>query len=270
MLKRTVSAIIAVAILLLIIWADIATSLPFISGALLILMLIGLYEMYRPFGFIKRFVLAFIGFALGTLIYVSPYIVANIAPIIVFSIIVMFVIAVTYHKSISFSDISVLLITTLYISFGMLHIRLLVDSVNGFLLLFTALISAFLTDTGAYFVGCLFGKHKLIPEISPKKTVEGAVGGIVVAIISLLVFSWILSFFEIRTNVLNIVIIGIVTSIGSQFGDLSASMIKRGLEIKDYGNIMPGHGGVLDRFDSLLFAAPIVYYLNILLPLFTK
>lgn len=271
MLKRTVSGIIAVAVLLMIVWADVATSLPFINGALLILTLMALYEMYKPFGFIKRFALALIGFAMGTLIFINTYFeFLNIASIIVFFIIVMFILAVTYHKTVSFSDISLLLFATLYISLGMLHIRLLVDSENGFALLFTALISAFLTDTGAYFVGCAVGKHKLIPEISPKKTVEGSVGGTAVAILSLIVFSWILTYFGIKTNILNIVIIGFVTSVGSQFGDLSASMIKRELKIKDYGDIMPGHGGVLDRFDSLLFAAPIVYYLNIILPLFTN
>ena len=89
-------------------------------------------------------------------------------------------------------------------------------------------------------------------------------------VLSMLVYAWILTFFGIKVNLLNIVITGVVASVGSQFGDLSASLIKRGLNIKDYGDIMPGHGGVLDRIDSLLFTAPIIYYLNIILPLLSK
>ena len=137
----------------------------------------------------------------------------------------------------------------------------------GLAMVFVALIAAFLTDTGAYFTGYFFGKHKLIPEISPKKTVEGAIGGVAICVISMLVYAWILTFFGIKANLLNIVIIGVIASVISQFGDLSASMIKRGLGIKDYGDIMPGHGGVLDRIDSLLFTAPAIYYLNMILPL---
>ena len=187
--------------------------------------------------------------------------------IITFYLIVMFVLAVTYHRTVSFSDICTLLFTTLYISIGMLHIRMLYNGEFGLAMVFVALIAAFLTDTGAYFTGYFFGKHKLIPEISPKKTVEGAIGGVAICVISMLVYAWILTFFGIKANLLNIVIIGVIASVISQFGDLSASMIKRGLGIKDYGDIMPGHGGVLDRIDSLLFTAPAIYYLNMILPL---
>ena len=271
MLKRTLSAIIAVAVLFLLIWADTATGLPLINIALGLILIAALFEIYKPFGFIKRFFLGAIGFALGISVFLLyPQYITNVNFIIVFYIMVMFIVAVTYHRTVSFSDICVLLFTTLYISMGMLHIRLLYIGELGLAMVFVALIAAFLTDTGAYFSGFLFGKHKLIPEISPKKTVEGAIGGVVVAALSMLVYAWILTFFGIKVNLLNIVITGVVASVGSQFGDLSASLIKRGLNIKDYGDIMPGHGGVLDRIDSLLFTAPIIYYLNIILPLLSK
>ena len=271
MFKRTLSAFIAIGILALVLWIDIATTLPVVEYALGLLMLASLYEIYKPFGFIKRAFLAIIGFVLGTVLYITgPESGVDLKFILTLFIMVMFILAVTYHKTVKFSDISILLFATLYISMGMLHIRLLYNGGFGLAMLFTALVAAFLTDTGAYFSGYFFGKHKLIPEISPKKTVEGAIGGVVVAILSLLVYAWILTFFGIKTNIINIIIIGAVASIGSQFGDLSASMIKRELGIKDYGEIMPGHGGVLDRFDSLLFVAPIIYYLNIILPIFSK
>ena len=268
MIKRTLSAFIAIALLFVLIWADYASKLPLINIALGIILVAALFEIYKPFGFINRFFLGAVGFALGISVFVLyPSHAKDLGFIITFYLIVMFVLAVTYHRTVSFSDICILLFTTLYISMGMLHIRMLHDGKFGLAMVFVALIAAFLTDTGAYFTGYFFGKHKLIPEISPKKTVEGAVGGVITATLSMLVYAWILKFFGIKTNLLNIVITGALTSVISQFGDLSASMIKRGLGIKDYGDIMPGHGGVLDRVDSLLFAAPVIYYLNMILPL---
>ncbi|MBR6523249.1 MAG: phosphatidate cytidylyltransferase [Clostridia bacterium] len=264
MMKRTLSALVAVALLFVLIWADFASRLPLINIALGIILIAALFEIFRPFGFIKRFFLGAVGFALGISVFLG---IGNMGFILMMSIIVMFVLGVTYHRTVSFSDICILLFTTLYISMGMLHIRMLHNGRFGLAMVFVALIAAFLTDTGAYFSGYFFGKHKLIPEISPKKTVEGAIGGVVICVISMLVYAWILIFFGIKANLLNIVITGVIASVVSQFGDLSASMIKRGLGIKDYGDIMPGHGGVLDRIDSLLFTAPAIYYLNILLPL---
>ena len=108
-----------------------------------------------------------------------------------------------------------------------------------------------------------FGKHKLIPQLSPKKTVEGAIGGVVVAVSICVVFGVVLEMknqLEGVDTVLLCFITGFVGSIFSQIGDLAASAMKRYVGIKDFGKIMPGHGGVLDRFDSVLFAAPVVYY----------
>ncbi len=116
-------------------------------------------------------------------------------------------------------------------------------------------IIAWSTDTFAYFTGLLFGKHKLAPIISPKKTIEGAIGGILGCAVSTFVFS-IIFIPEITTIS---ILFGILGSIISQLGDLNASMIKRSNGIKDFGYIIPGHGGILDRFDSILFTAPYVY-----------
>lgn len=269
--KRTISSVVAVLILILVLWADNMTKLPIVETVLGLLMLASLYEIYKPFGFMKKAFLAVIGFVLGAVVYITGS--GNsmdLKFIVTLFIMIMFILAVTCHKTVKFSDISILLFATLYISMGMLHIRLLHSGSLGLAMVFVALVAAFLTDTGAYFTGYFFGKHKLIPEISPKKTVEGAIGGVVTAVVSLVVYAWILDFFGIKTNILNIIITGVIASVVSQFGDLSASMIKRELGIKDYGEIMPGHGGVLDRLDSLLFVAPIIYYLNIVLPILSK
>lgn len=271
MIKRTISALIAIVILGITLWLDIISNLPLVEAALAVLLVMALYEIYLPFGLLKKGLLAAVGFSLGfTVLIIYPEHVSNLNFVIIFAVMVMFIIAVTYHKTVNFSDICILFFTTLYITMGMLHIRQLYIGRLGLAMTFFALIAAFLTDTGAYFTGYFFGKHKLIPEISPKKTVEGAVGGVIIADLSFLVYAWILTFFGIKTNILNIIIIGTIASVGSQFGDLSASMIKRELKIKDYGDLMPGHGGILDRIDSLLFAAPIVFYLNLILPILSK
>ncbi len=113
-------------------------------------------------------------------------------------------------------------------------------------------------DMGAYFIGVKFGKHKLSPEISPKKTVEGAIGGIICAMITVIIFMAVIK----RTDhALATVLLTVPLCILGMIGDLFASFIKRKADIKDYGNLIPGHGGILDRFDSILFIAPFLYML---------
>ena len=142
------------------------------------------------------------------------------------------------------------------------------SGINGRYLIFVPFIFAFLSDTGAYFAGYFFGKHKLAPVISPKKTVEGVVGGVVGAIAGMLIYCMVLQFgFKFRVNYLFAVIYGILGSVGAVFGDLCFSVIKRQTGIKDYGNLIPGHGGILDRFDSMMTVGPLAEVLLILLPL---
>ncbi len=124
-------------------------------------------------------------------------------------------------------------------------------------------IGACVTDIFAYLVGCSIGKHKLLPKISPKKTIEGSIGGIVGAVACMVLYGMYLNkhVSGLGMPLLVFALIGLVTSIVSQLGDLFASAIKRYAGIKDYGNILPGHGGILDRFDSIVFTAPVVYFL---------
>lgn len=128
-------------------------------------------------------------------------------------------------------------------------------------------ISAWVCDTFAYFVGRLLGRHKLIPEISPKKTIEGAIGGIVFTLIALIGYWCIVRFaFGYKgLYIQHVCLLGIVLPIVSQIGDLIASSIKRQHNIKDYGNVFPGHGGVLDRFDSAMLVAPVLCFTNALI-----
>ncbi|MCC3864671.1 phosphatidate cytidylyltransferase [Terrisporobacter petrolearius] len=146
--------------------------------------------------------------------------------------------------------------------FGVFYVAVLIDFIvltmdnfsKGDIYVWLIFIIAFMTDTFAYFAGYLFGKHKLIPKVSPKKTVEGSVGGILGSTLICLTFGY---FFNIDLKV--IVFLGFFGSIVAQFGDLFASSIKRYVGIKDYGKLIPGHGGILDRFDSVILVAPFVY-----------
>ena len=126
-------------------------------------------------------------------------------------------------------------------------------------------ILSWITDSGAYFVGCSIGKHKLIPNLSPKKTVEGAIGGIVACVLISLLYVFVLDKMGISifggNDYLKMLIVSLVGSLISQLGDFASSAIKREFNVKDFGNILPGHGGVLDRFDSIIFVAPFVYYI---------
>ena len=131
-----------------------------------------------------------------------------------------------------------------------------------------AFVLAFTSDTGAYFVGCKFGKHKLAPVISPKKTVEGFLGGILSCVVCMLIYAAVLQFaFDFCVNYFYAVIYGAIGSVVSVLGDLVFSVVKRQAGIKDYGKLMPGHGGVLDRFDSTVFVAPLTELLIFALPL---
>ena len=128
-------------------------------------------------------------------------------------------------------------------------------------------ISAFLTDTGAYFFGMFFGKHRGIVPVSPKKSVEGFIGGLFAGVLFMTIYGFVLNrFFVPDVNLLIMAVYGLVGSFVTMLGDLAFSLIKRQYGIKDYGALIPGHGGMLDRFDSMSFAAPTMYLLVTLLP----
>lgn len=134
----------------------------------------------------------------------------------------------------------------------------------GWVLLFVPFIMAYFSDMGAYFVGVFIGKHKMCPNISPKKTWEGLVGGIVCAVLGMLLYAFILNQNGKHFDYLYAAVFGLIGSLGSVVGDLTMSVIKRQTGIKDYGKLIPGHGGILDRFDSVMVTAPMAEILLIL------
>ena len=137
----------------------------------------------------------------------------------------------------------------------------------GHFLVLLPIIVTFMTDSGAYFTGMAIGKHKAFPKISPNKTVEGCIGGIVTGIAGLLIYGAILDLTTQLSVMYPVLILyGFVGAVITEVGDLVFSLIKRKCNVKDYGKIMPGHGGVLDRFDSMIFSAPAIYLLALVLP----
>ncbi len=171
-------------------------------------------------------------------------------------------------ESYSFEKVSSAFLMTSYILLGMTTLTSLGCSVNHGVLLFVAVwvVCAF-TDILALFSGMLFGKHKLAPKVSPKKTVEGAIGGIVFCTLGMLAYCIILRQFHIDSGYL--VFVAPVLSVVAQIGDLILSAVKRKYEIKDYGKIFPGHGGILDRFDSVIAVSIFLAFVERYIGVFT-
>ncbi|UOO37586.1 phosphatidate cytidylyltransferase [Oscillospiraceae bacterium CM] len=140
---------------------------------------------------------------------------------------------------------------------------------NGRFYVLVPFLVAFITDGGAYFTGVFFGKHKAFPSVSPKKTVEGCIGGILTGVAALVVFGAIVGLSQgIAVRFWALILYGLGGGVVTELGDLAFSLIKREFGVKDYSNLIPGHGGMLDRFDSMIFAAPAVFMLAKLFPAF--
>ncbi len=162
---------------------------------------------------------------------------------------------------ISLESVALTATMTIYITFGISSIALLRDMENGKYVYLLAFLLPWMSDTFAYFIGVLFGKHKLIPDVSPKKSVEGCIAGIIGSGLSAVVYGVIVNgIYHINATHLELFAVGMIVSVLAQIGDLIASVIKRRFNVKDYGKILPGHGGIMDRFDSILLAAPALYF----------
>lgn len=142
-----------------------------------------------------------------------------------------------------------------YIPFFTYHM-VLIDMTEYSLFIWIVIIAAFGSDIFAYFTGYFLGKHKMAPVLSPKKTIEGAIGGLAGSS----VLAWLFGFIFMREMAVVCLMLGLVGGAAGMAGDLTASAFKRKMGIKDYGDLIPGHGGIMDRFDSVIFVAPVVYY----------
>ena len=172
------------------------------------------------------------------------------------------------EPSLTFTQILFILFGSLLIPYLLSTILILRLTYAGRLLVLLPVISAFVTDAGAYFVGSFLGKHKAFPLVSPKKTVEGCIGGIVFGTAAIVLCGVVIECFATQyfVNYWALLLYGGLGSVMSVLGDFAFSLIKRELDIKDFGRLLPEHGGALDRFDSMIFTAPTIYLLVIALP----
>lgn len=259
-LTRLLSGIVLLAVLIAVIVTGGNVLLAFTA----LISLIGLFELYRAVK-LEKTLPALIGYLAGVFYEVLLFLdygEHQMTLFLVFFLLLMAVYVLSYPKYV-FEQIAGIFLGFFYVIVMLSYLYQVRMTAGGAYLVWLVVISAWGSDTFAYCAGRLFGKHKLPSLLSPKKTIEGCIGGVVGAGLLGLVYA--LIFKEHITAVANaVVVFPIACAIGSviaQIGDLCASAVKRNHEIKDYGRLIPGHGGIMDRFDSVIFTAPVVYLL---------
>lgn len=232
--------------------------------AVILINVIALYEMLYVTRYVKYLPLIGISVVytvLAPFIY-RGFIPVNINSLNVAYVMLLFIATLIKHEVVQPSEVVFTFTMSMLLSYAFSCFMLVAHAENGLFFLLLGLNCAWISDAGAYFIGSAFGKHKLAPKISPHKTVEGALGGmassLIVTVIVVLVYP-ILFKQSLDISMARALVMTPVLSAAGIIGDLTASYLKRAAGIKDYGNIMPGHGGVLDRFDSLLVIMPLVY-----------
>lgn len=265
--ERLISGLVGAALFLVIIFSEKFV----LTAAVLIVIEIALWEMYHAVGIIDKHILAVFGALVPVFIlfgFMSPTPQSVYFAIYIY-LAALFAVLIMRHSSYTFENLTKFFTITILVSLFFSHIVWTRQGENGLWNTFAIFVGSWITDTCAYFAGRAFGKHKLAPVISPKKTVEGSIGGIVGTAVFMLVYGFLVGNFSSASPGYGaLAILGILCGIVSQLGDLSMSAIKREYNIKDYGNIMPGHGGIMDRFDSVLFVAPLVYHFVGAFPIF--
>ncbi|GAB4270062.1 phosphatidate cytidylyltransferase [Thermincola ferriacetica] len=253
LLYRVLSAVIGIPILLLSVWLGGW----YLAAVITVLAVIGVLEFARIAEGMQVKV-----WVPGMLVGVILFILSVLFPKkIKLALVVTIIIWVFLCRTVIGTRFNILngalsLTGTIYLGWLLSHILLLRALEFGFYLVLFVFMATWFTDTMAYFVGSGIGRHKLAPTISPKKTIEGAVGGLIGSTLAGLL----MSFFLKEVPMIHLLVIGFLAGIVGQAGDLVESAMKRKAGVKDSGNLIPGHGGVLDRFDSMLFTAPLVYY----------
>lgn len=198
--------------------------------------------------------------------YGAPHMTGQVGILVLF--VVLFAEMMANHLKLEAKTVAMCFMGGLLIPYLLTSLVRIHGMVSGRHFILIPFVMAFMSDTGAYFVGRALGKHKLAPVISPKKTVEGVIGGLLGAVVGMLIYTLVLQLaFKFRVNYLYAVLYGVLGSAGAVFGDLCFSVIKRQTCIKDYGNLIPGHGGILDRFDSMMVVGPLAEILLLTLPL---
>ncbi len=229
-----------------------------------------IYELFRAFeqkghhpvrsvGYLAAIAIMFVH------VIPSEYVLVTIATIIPASILLLFVLTITKKVKTDILDIAITFFGVCYIVLLLMFVSLIRELENGKFLIWYVFLTSWGTDVFAYLVGKAIGKHHFT-DISPKKTIEGCIGGTIGSVICVIIYTILINKFAgFNINVLLMAIMGAILSVIGQVGDLSASVIKRYAGIKDYSDLIPGHGGMVDRTDSVIFIAPFTYLLFILI-----
>ncbi|MBA1333893.1 MAG: Phosphatidate cytidylyltransferase [Firmicutes bacterium] len=258
---RIVSAVLGIPLIIFIIFMG-RTAL---TIALSVVTLIGLWEFYNAFKKMGLIPFSITGMVSGALIIIATGVMgkgaANTVPIVLVGCIMTCFVIMILKKSARVIELGITLLGIVYVALLLNILLQIYIGKSGVIFFWLVFVLAWSEDTAAYFVGINLGKHKLCPSISPNKSVEGALGGLMGSIIGSMVLGYTaFVYYGVDFRPFFYVLLGILGGAFAQLGDLSASLIKRYAGVKDYGNIIPGHGGILDRFDSILFTAPIVYW----------
>lgn len=269
-------AIVAVALLLVVFSEFVAYPM-----ALAVLAVIASYEIMRVIGAHKKRLLSFPAYLIAAAFPIMAYYVTEKSAVTFILILaaslyvyLMWLAGVSIFSKgkIPFTKIAEAFTVTAYVTVSFTSMSLLryINPTVGVFFVILVFVICWICDVFAFAVGSLMGKHKLIPEVSPKKTVEGAIGGVVFSALFCLVYGLVIEllFKNVQPNYLYLFIFGLILSVVSQLGDLFASLIKREYDIKDYGKIFPGHGGIMDRFDSVLAVSTVLLILSTVLPPF--
>jgi phosphatidate cytidylyltransferase len=265
LVKRIVSALIAIPLGILVAYEGKL----FFLLTILFVTLAGLYELLNLMSRIKLRLPALVMYGNGILFPVAIYFLSGfnqavlLYVIITFSLMLHLIVMIISYPRYSAAETAVSYLGSSYIGILMSSL-ILIRHINqdGFLYLLYVLILTWAYDVGAYFAGVYLGRHPLCPMLSPKKTLEGVAGGLLATVCAALVFQWLHPLFTCFDTVALSLLIGVFV----QVGDLVESALKRMADVKDSGSMIPGHGGVLDRFDGLLFSAPVAYlYLKLVL-----
>lgn len=268
MVQRIMVAVICIPLIFLIFFGLPPICLPIMFS---LLSMIAVHEVLWSTGFVKHARIS--GYSIITAgiipfwVYFGAHSEALLCGVLCY-ITLVFVEALASHYTVTLEKMGGAFFFTLMIPF-FLSSFIRINKINdlGQYYIMLPLVAAFTSDAFALFAGMAFGKRKLAPELSPKKTVEGAAGGFAGAIVCCCVYGLVMEVsFELQVNYLLLAFYGSLGSVISQIGDLSFSYIKRQYGLKDFGNILPGHGGVLDRFDSVIFCAPLLEVLIWLFP----
>ena len=263
-LKRIVTAAFGLPILIIF----IIYTTPFYFWLLLAgCILLGLMEFYHLLTKNTTDCLTLTGLGLGLLVSITFFkgSIASVPSSLVISLVVILPFFISLTQAQDFSIVILKLFGTIvgvfYVAWLLSHLLLIRVLPHGKNMIFFLLLVVWTGDTAAFYTGKIFGKHKLSPRISPKKTIEGALGGIFGSIIVSAIAHF--SFLK-QINLANSIFLGFLLNVFGQLGDLTESLLKRGFRVKDSGTLIPGHGGILDRIDSILFAGPALYYYVIL------